>query len=447
MSLKLYYQKFIAAFLIVIGSCVQAYCQPPQLPAVNITIQVDKTQVGEGQNVVVTAVARNPNGSPAVGLNLHAQVNGRDWGAEYPTLPSGVTQLLLPLPEAGANSILVTDGSNVSSPVVVQVHPRHFNIPYDPDHLVGMEYETWFGPGYAEWGKEEAVTILGHYSSLDERVLRQQTLWFNEAGINFVETDWTNNLTSAFPNKTAQECIDSTNRLLDLYLKMEQHPLLVLLVGPENNRWRSDKDQYDGPWYKAQMDYIYDHYLNNPKYKGMWLMYEGKPLVTYYLNGPNPGPPPKIVDPRFTIRYVSAWLQHTHAEQYGAWSWYDQEATPTYYNGKVEALTITNAYPGIHPPAKGLNVWIAADAAGKNYGETYRTQWEVARKYKPHFLFINQWNEFMPPDEYNVNLSNDLEPTLVTEKGDPRPSGWGFDYLNQTREEIRKYHEAIQSAQ
>ena len=440
-------QRFLTSISILFGLCLPAYSRPPQSQEVRIEINVDKAEVGEGQNVVVTAVATRSNGNHATGLTLHALVNDKEWGAEYPTLPSGVAHLLLPLPEAGANSIEVTDGTNTSSPVVVEVHPRHFNIVLDPDHLVGMEYETWFGPGYAQWGNEEAVPVLGHYNSLDERVLRQQTLWFNEAGINFVETDWTNNLTSAFPNKTAQECIDSTDRLLELYLKMEQHPLVVFLVGPENNLWRNDKDKYDGPWYKAQMDYLYDHYLHNPRYKNMWLIYEGKPLVTYYLNGPRSGPPPNIVDPRFTIRYVSAWLQHTHGEKNGAWSWYDQEATPTYHEGKVEALTITDGYPGVHAPGKGLNNWIAADAGGKNYGETYRHQWEAAKKYQPHFLFINQWNEFEPPDQYNVNLSNDLEPTLVTEKGDPRPSGWGFDYLRLTQEEIREYHEVISTGQ
>jgi len=441
-----YSRKFVIALLIVIGSCLPGYSLPPQSQGVNITIQVDKSSVGEGQNVVITAVAKNANGDPAVNLNLHAKVNGKDWGADYPTLPSGVAHLLLPLPETGANSIVITDGANASSPVVVQVHPRHFNITLDPDHLVGMEYEIWFGPGYAEWGKEEAVPILGRYSSLDERVLRQQTLWFNDLGINFVETDWTNNLTSPFPNAAAKECIDSTNLLLDLYLKMPQHPLVVFLVGPENNVWMNDKDKYVGPWYTDQMNYLYDHYLNNPKYKDMWVMYEGKPLVTFYLNGPRSGPPPKIDDPRFTIRYVSAWLQYTHGEKYGAWSWYDQEATPTYHDGKVEALTITDGYPGINSPGKGLDNWIAADAGGKNYGETYKTQWEVAKKYKPRFLFINQWNEFEPPDQYNVNMSNDLEPTVMTEKGDPRPSGWGFEYFNLTLDEIREYHEAIQGS-
>jgi hypothetical protein len=170
------YQKPVAAILIFFGSCVQGYSRPPQSQKVSITIQVDKTRIGEGQNVVVTATAKHADGSPAAGSNLHARVNGRDWGAECPTLESGVAHLLLPLPETGVNSIAVTDGTDVSEPVTVRVHPRRFNIIFDPNHLVGMEYETWFGPGYAEWGKEEAVPILGHYSSLDERVLRQHGL-------------------------------------------------------------------------------------------------------------------------------------------------------------------------------------------------------------------------------------------------------------------------------
>ena len=408
-----------------------------------ISIRVDKTEIGEGQNVVVSALARRTDGKPATGIMLHGQVNGKDWGAEYPTLPSGVAHLLLPLPETGNNSITVTDGNQVSNAVTVKVQPRRFRIVDDPNHIVIMEYETWFGPGYAQWGKQEATPILGLYSSLDPRVLRQQALWFDEMGFNAVELDWTNNLTKPFPSPAAKECITATNRLLQVYLTMAQHPKIVFLVGPEHNLWRNRKDVYAGPWFKEQMNFLYDHYINNPKYKGMMLAYEGKPLMLLYLNGPRMGPPPEIRDPRFTIRYVGAWLQTTREEKYGVWSWYDQTPTPTYYKGKVEALTVCDGYPATHPPAKGMNYWLSQAAGGKNYGETYRTQWRAAFKYKPHFLFVDQWNEFEPPDQYNTNLSNDMEPTLMTEKDDPRPSSWGFYYFDLTREEIAAYHRAL----
>ncbi|HUZ45243.1 MAG TPA: hypothetical protein VMW54_01270 [Terriglobia bacterium] len=415
---------------------------------VKISIQVNRTEIGEGQNVVVSAMAlRQGDGKPAAGIDLFAKVNGKEWGAKYRTLKSGVAHLLLPLPEVGDNSIVVTDGTDLSAPVTVHVHARHFNIITDPNHLLIMEYEVWFGPGYAQWGKEEAVPLLGLYSSLDPRVLRQQNLWFNEMGINVVELDWTNNLTAPFPDAPARECIAGTDALLHVYEKMAQHPKFVFMLGPEHNHWSSRKDQYTGPWYDAQLNYLYQHYIHNKKYRDWYLTYEGKPLLLLYLTGPTRSEPPAIKDSRFTIRYVTAWLQTTHGERYGAWSWYDQRATPTLHNGKVEALTVTNGYPAIHPPAKGLNNWLAADAGGKNYGETYRTQWQVAMKAHPQFLFINQWNEFEPPDQYNVNLSNDMEPTLMTELGDPRPSGWGFYYMDLTRDMIRAYHRAIAGKQ
>ncbi|HEX5481887.1 MAG TPA: hypothetical protein VFZ08_04600 [Terriglobia bacterium] len=420
--------------------------QSPSKQNLTITIRADKTEIGEGQNVVITALARQPDGKPAVGIMLHAQVNGKDWGAEYPSLPSGVAHLLLPLPDTGANSIVVTDGVHTSNAVTVKVHSRHFNIVDDPNHLVIMEYETWFGPGYAKWGKEEAVPILGRYSSLDPRILRQHALWFDEMGFNVVELDWTNNLTKPFPDSAAKECIAATNELYKVYSAMAQHPKILFLVGPEHNRWMNRKDIYAGPWFKEQLNFLYEHYVNNPKYREMYVKYEGKPLILLYLNGPRAGPLPDIQDSRFTIRYVGAWLQTTHAEKYGAWSWYDQKPIPTYYHGRVEALTVCDGYPATKPPAKNLSYWLSPDAGGKNYGATYRTQWHAALKYKPLFLFVNQWNEFVPPDQYNVNLSNDMEPTLITEKGDSRPSGWGFSYMRLTRDEIAAYHRAIQAA-
>ena len=59
---------------------------------------------------------------------------------------------------------------------------------------------------------------------------------------------------------------------------------------------------------------------------------------------------------------------------------------------------------------------------------------------------MNQWNEFVPPDQYNANMSNDIEPTLMTEKDDTRASGWGLYYMDLTREEIARYHAALTEA-
>lgn len=438
----------MVALLLLFAVPERVNAQPSPKPAIRITIQVNRKTILEGGNVVVSALAVNAKeDKPASGIYLFAKVNGKKWGAKYRTLVSGVAHLLLPLPELGKNTITVTNGVDTSRPVLVHVRLRHFKIITDPDHLIIMEYETWFGPGYAHWGKEEATPILGLYSSLDPRVLLQQNLWFDEMGINAVELDWTNNLTGRFPDAQSRECISATNTLLKVYGHMAQHPKFVFLVGPEHNHWISRRTtHYRGPWYKAEINYLYQHYVHNKKYEGWYLKYDGKPLLLLYLNGPRSTRPPDIKSNRFTIRFVTAWLQTTHAERYGAWSWYDQVATPTFHDGTAEALTITDGYPAVRPPQAGLNNWLSIDAGGKNYGETYRTQWRVAMKYKPHFLFINQWNEFEPPDQYDVNLSNDMEPTIMTQGGSSRPSGWGFFYLDMTRRMIRKYHRAIAAA-
>lgn len=407
---------------------------------------------------MVSAQARKAANAPAVGVRLQAYVNGQPWCASQRTLPSGVVHILLPLPEVGVNKITVVGPGVVSPAVTVQVKRRRFHIITDPHHLIGMEWEIWWGPGYAGWkksetmlggqyrGSEEAMPVLGHYSSLDPRVLRQQTLWFNRMGINFVEVDWSNNLTGPFPTPTSKECIAANKVLFNLYRHMRQHPKIVFMMGPEHNYWMNNRSTpYVGPWYTAQLNYVYRHFIANPKYKGLYLQYRGKPLLDLYLNGPRSSRPPQIHDPRFTIRYVGAWMQATHENRYGVWSWYDQNPQPTYFHGdksdKVEALTVACAYPAVHPP-----YWLALDAAGKNYGQTYRTQWRAAFKYQPRFLFLCQFDEFQYPDEYNNNLNNDMEPTLLEPPGSRRASGWGFEYVNLTRREIALYHAAIADA-
>ncbi|MGC8552947.1 MAG: hypothetical protein ACP5O7_08790 [Phycisphaerae bacterium] len=435
------------------GRCVNAAvtASVPSAAAATATVKaidlsVNHRRVFDGQCVVVTAQAKNAAGAFAVGVRLRASVNGQAWCAPQRTSRAGVVHLLLPLPEVGANKINVAGGGAVSNSVLVTVQRRSFNIITDPDHLIGMEWEIWFGPGYSRWGREEAMPVLGHYSSLDPRVLRQQTLWFNKMGINFVEVDWTNNLTQPFPSPAAKECIAADKVLFNLYRHMRQHPKIVFLMGPEHNYWMNHTTPYTGPWYDAQLNYVYKHFIENPKYKGLYLQYRGKPLLNLYLNGPRSARPPKLHDPRFTIRYVGAWMQTTHENRYGVWSWYDQDPQPTYFHGNkqdgVEAMTVACGYPAVNAPGPGLNNWLAPDAGGKNYGQTYRTQWRAALRYRPRFLFLCQFNEFEHPDEYDNNLNNDMEPTLLSPPGSRRAGGWGFEYVNLTRREIARYHAA-----
>ena len=43
---------------------------------------------------------------------------------------------------------------------------------------------------------------------------------------------------------------------------------------------------------------------------------------------------------------------------------------------------------------------------------------------------IQQWNEFAAPDQYGVEASNDIEPTVAHRLDGPYSDGWGYYYLD-----------------
>ncbi len=424
----------VIGFIVLSGLVVNAAPATAPTPTA-ISLRASNTTVPEGDIVAFTAIATDASNKRVPGVQLQSLMDGKPWCGPYTTNDFGVVRFVLPMPETGAHSIRVAAGDLNSPSIEIQVTPRHFHIITDPNHLVGMDWETWFGPGYAQWGHQEATPILGEYSSLDPRVLRQQTLWMNDLGINFVQLDWSNNLNGPWPTPVAKEMRDATNLVCDLYLTMPQHPKIVLLVGPDHGQWGTSN-------FMKEVDYIWSHYMENPRYRKLFITYLGKPLLDVYMGGPTTNPPPKWSDPRFTIRYVNAWLETVHGAKYGYWSWYDRVPQVTRYQGKPEAMTAVFGYPGnISDPASGN--YESPDADGHDYGVTFRNQWRRIMAAKPRFAFICQWNEFEPPDEWSQNMSNDMEPTLHRGFGNRGDGGWGFEYYWLCRHEIRKYQEAL----
>lgn len=400
-----------------------------------ISIRASNATVSEGAIVAFTVIAADETGKRVPGVRLQSLLDGKPWCGPYITNDFGSVRFVLPMPETGRHEVRVIDGALTSPSVQIDVTARHFPIITDPNHLIGMDLETWFGPAYAQWGHQEATPILGEYSSLDPRILRQQTLWMNDLGINFVQLDWSNNLNGPWPTPVASEMRDSTNLLCNLYLTMNQSPKIVLLVGPDSGKWGT-------PNFMAEVDYIYHHYMANPRYRKLFLTYLGKPLLDVYMGGPTARKPPKWNDPRFTIRYVNAWLETVHMAKYGYWSWYDRDPQVTMYKGKPEAMTAVFGYPGnISDPASGN--YESFDADGKDYGVTFRNQWKKVIAAKPHFAFICQWNEFEPPDQWSQNMNNDMEPTLHRGFGMRGNGGWGFEYYWLCRDSIQEYQQAL----
>ena len=388
-----------------------------------------------------------PGGSPGEASTIIGAVGGGVWGRSIMGWP-GMSQM-----DQFPVGSPISKGVKVSNTVLVRVMKRPFFLRTDPNHLIGMEYEPWFTPLNATWDTAEAVPIEGRYDSFQKAVIRQHCLWFDRIGIDYLLVDWSNNLWGKDHWRDrapgVDELIRSTLLLFDTYAQMRKEgvptPKITLLLGLDNGPTTTMSALNE------EMDWVYNHIVENPKYKGLWLYYEGKPLIVPF-NGGGPGflaGKSPIDQSKFTVRWMTSQLQYNPGvAKEGYWSWMDGSIhpIPTYHDGKLEALTITPAF-------FGDGGWTYPQAIGRRNGATYLEEFKYAMTVHPKFLLICQWNEFAGQaigagygpkhdqfvDCYNVPLSNDIEPTSLTSCAYRGCGGWGFRYLNLTRAMITLY--------
>ncbi|MGC8540498.1 MAG: hypothetical protein ACP5QA_07695 [Phycisphaerae bacterium] len=445
----------------------------------SITIQANRTAIGEGQSVVITAkVKASLRQKRIADLSLWPYVDGRQWGAAEKTNQRGSAKFMIPLPEVGTALIQVAEKgpagpsfpvgqplpnqSQASNTIVVRVTARQFSFPKHRRHLVGMDYEPWFTPLNLRWNTAEAIPLLGKYSSFNRLVIRQHALWLDQMGINYILMDWSNNLWgktrfSQCP-LNAKQLISATTQLLKTYAQMRKQgiatPQVTLLLGIDNGPVTTTTA------INGELAWIYQNYIRNPRFDGLWLDYHKKPLIVIF-NGGGPaflagklaaGEPP-INTRDFTVRWMASQLQNTpQFARAGYWSWMDGsiDPIPVYHHGQCEDLTITPAF-------FSNGGWLAPLALARDNGATYVREFKSALQYHAHFLNICQWNEFAGQpigqgygpkhnnyvDCYDTHLNNDIEPTSLTACAYRGCGGWGFYYLNLTRACINLYRQKV----
>jgi hypothetical protein len=186
---------------------------------------------------------------------------------------------------------------------------------------IGIGYETWFDA--VGWTRPEAEPILGRYSSLDEKVIRQHASWITYAGIDHIIVDWSNNLGANWTNGTAEKIIAGTDKLFDVYstMRASERPQITILVGIDNGKAGTTN-------FQAQIEQIKTKYLDDARYKGLLVRHEGRPLLTIYT-GARTTAPPSWSDQAFTVRWMGAFREIV-LNPGGQWSWVDRLA---YANG------------------------------------------------------------------------------------------------------------------
>lgn len=488
-------------FILCIG------CTGNSLQKDAITIKVDKDSVSMGRSVILTAHVNLKSGESAQDYLLLPFVNQRRWGSHERPDSSGNATFLLPLPNPGKTEIqviavkaesgnwmgtsdrklllagnLMPDTCRKSNEISVQVKKRKMPAPTDDGHLFCVQWESWFIPGPGSWSSAEAVPVVGFYDSYNEDVIRQHVLWFMDIGVDFIMPDWSNHMWGKKHwneiEGGARSIVHATTVFLEVLAKMRDEgidvPKVALMPGISNGPPAAMTAMNE------QLDWIYQNYVLNPRFKGLFQDYDGKPLMIILDTGAlgsKKGTAKSaftvpffeqtlamkekelddfrkaqrpIDDSKFTIRYMSSQNQLTRHHELGFWSWMDGQLEPlvTYLNGNAEAITVTPAFFG---PLG----WTAADSYGRRGGTTYLESFKYAIKSKPRVIFLHQFNEFAGQseghglgknhdiylDEHSIEFSDDFEPVSLTAAGArDKTGGWGFYYLNLTRALMDIFH-------
>jgi hypothetical protein len=216
------------------------------------------------------------------------------------------------------------------------------------------------------------------------------------------------------------------------------------------------------------------------KYPGLKVIYHGKPLMLIYLGAaqdPNPADNPlwfrirrflrnhPAITSKYTFKMVAGYLDSQPGlwatpgtpsgpikinPKYGFWSVVDRLNTsctepfcpyyPTYNNAvsRVENFTASIATAGQNGwgcPNPDSAPYCPDDSLrfGENHSYvTLDSFMTYAVQLAPIFLIIDQFNEFVPPDEgFDANTDDDIEPANL----------WGRGALDAIKQQIKLYRQ------
>jgi hypothetical protein len=490
---------FIPAMLIIVcsfASCQQGEADHP------IEITVSSTTAEMGRTVTIDAFLRETGSQDR--MLLLPFVNGKRWGSQGFPDAEGRASFILPLPNPGPALIQVigvpaqTDTwmgleehdpllktgtfmpecEMTSNTLLVQVKHRNITRKSNGATLFGVQYETWFVPGRRSWLTAQGVPVTGIYDSTDPDVYRQQIIWFMDMGVDFIIPDWSNHMWGkkhwSERSSMADGILHTTQLFLEVLADMRDEGLPVPRVALMPGLTNGPPTTMEG--LNEQLEWIYQDYVRNPRFRDLWQIYDGKPLIIILDTGilankegrtesafrvpffqwtltsrgmfdeasidalrQQQGP---VDDTHFTVRWMSSQNQVTRHHELGYWSWMDGSLEPmvTYNDGVAEAITVTPSFFAEYG-------WTAPEAFGRRGGWTYLESFRYALEYRPRVVMLHQWNEYQGQkegqgrgpgrnvytDTYSIEFSDDLEPISPAVAGYRGVRPYGFYYLNMTR--------------
>ncbi len=278
--------------------------------------------------------------------------------------------------------------------------------------LVGVAYTTWHQS--TKWTNVWGTPQGGFYKSDDRAVIWRHGEELAAAGVDFLWIDWSNDIGYVYNPATPRPDFDmiegATFTVFDEFAAMRREgkktPNISLFLGtPDIVQAAADGRL------QRKADQIWNQFVANPLYRPLVQQLDGKPLLVVYAGTPSPvqNGVPQWNDPRFTVRWMTGFITQQHAlmtpnlvSKYGYWSWEDRgPQTYAVVNGQPEAMTIVATW---RDDAESRT-------PGRHNGETFRREWERARKIGPKFALVVSWNEWTRGEQPSAEISKDLEPS------------------------------------
>lgn len=293
---------------------------------------------------------------------------------------------------------------------------------------------TYDGKPY-HWNKP----LFGYYQNLDEYVVRKHAEMIADAGVDVIIFDCTNG------SYTWQPAYEVLFKVFDEAIAEGVNvPQIAFMLN-----FQSCEDT------NISLRDLYNNVYSKGRYKHLWFMWEGKPLVMAHpQNLDKNDETDKAISEFFTFREnYAAYFGINQSIAKDSWGWcsdYPQMKFGTSLLGNPEQMCVSvaqNAADGkLVAMNNGGNVQgrsftkgnysytymkgnesVTVDASTENamlYGLNFQQQWDYAISCDPDFIFVTGWNEWIAgrfsewqgtqnafPDQFCDEFSRDIEPS------------------------------------
>lgn len=327
-------------------------------------------------------------------------------------------------------------GSSLTAKNATEILARNPEILYDFDSPI-WESESFYPDGRPFFWNEP---LWGYYSDLDEYVIRKNAELLADAGVDVIFFDCTND-TATWD--------DACLKLFEVFERAKEDgvnvPKMAYMLPFSDDRSTT----------AVSLRHLYNEIYSQGKYKDLWFMWDGKPLIMAHADSlKRTDPLEREILKFFTFRTNDpSYFSSDTLFCKKTWGWcsdYPQTKYGCSLNGRIEQMCVSvaqNAKDGrlCAQNAEGAvqgrsfthgdysysynygGKTITVDKNIENsdfYGLNFQQQWDYAIECDPDFIFVDGWNEWIAgrfsewegtknafPDQFSDEHSRDIEPT------------------------------------